>query len=281
MRSLAAATFVLGACATSTMETHDGPAAEADARVDGAPVADAAPDAGVVADAAVDAAADTDADPGADAAPCTISTGHTPTLDGVADLAEYPTAQRLTPGATMAATDEVGITWDPTYLYVTVTSQAFLDGSKPLHVYVETGVSLAPAAPRAGKEYSGHTAQVGFGAGYVIATRRTNDFGSGPYNAIYASGGTPAWTTRAHTLEPGFHVFASSDNRTLSVRAPWSELGGCPLAMRISVHVVNGAAGNEWKDLVPATHTPWLTGGGGYYEAALTGDPAISGWTLR
>ncbi|MBZ0234889.1 MAG: hypothetical protein K8M05_21355 [Deltaproteobacteria bacterium] len=281
MRALLAVTFVLGACATSTMETHDGPDPTPDARVDGAPatdappVTDAAPDAAVVADAAVDA------DTSTDAGPCTISMGHTPALDGVDDVADYPAAQRVTPGATMAATDEVAITWDPTYLYVSVTSQAFLDGSKPLHVYVESGASLAAAAPRAGKEYSGLTPQVGFGAGYVIATRRTNDFGSGPYSAIYAAAGTPAWTTPAYALEPGVHLFTSSDNRTLSVRAPWSELGGCPLAMRVSVHVVNGAAGNEWKDLVPATHTPWLTGGGGFYEVSLTGDPAISGWSLR
>jgi hypothetical protein len=98
---------------------------------------------------------------------------------------------------------------------------------------------------------------------------------------VYAPTGTPAWTTRARALAPGTDVFASSDNRTLSVRAPWSSLGGCPLAMRLSVHVVNGASGNEWKDLVPSTHTPWLAGGGGFYEVSLTGSSSVSGWTLR
>lgn len=292
MRALVVGTLVLAACASSRMEQPD----EADApRADAAPATDAAPSADAPADtdatagpdAAADAAADastdagTSADADLDAPPCIISTGHTPALDGVADLADYPASQRLTPGATLAATDEVAVTWDPTYLYVTVTSQAFTDGSKPLHVYVETASSLAAATPRAGKEYSGHTPQLGFDASYVIAARRTNDFGTGPYDAIYAAAGTPAWTTRAHTLTPGTHVFSSSDNRTLSIRAPWFELGGCPLAMRISVHVVNGASGNEWKDLVPASHAPWLTGGGGFFEVALTGDPAVSGWTLR
>lgn len=273
MRASVSVAFALAACATSRMENPvtDGPAAT-DAGTDAA--ADAAADGG--ADAAADAPGSTDA-----TVTCAISTGHTPTLDGVDDLADYPAAQHVTPGATMAATDDVAISWDPTYLYVSVSSQAFLDASKPLHIYVETGEALPAAAPRTGKEYGGNTAQIAFGAQYVIALRRTNDFGSGPYDAIYAPTGTPVWTTHALDLAPGTHVFASSDNRTLSVRAPWASLGGCPLAMRVSVHVVNGTAGNEWKDLVPSTHTPWLTGGGGYYEVALTGSAAISGWTLR
>jgi hypothetical protein len=275
MRSFVGVTFVLAACASSRMETPDDGDAALD--VDAAAAADAATDAAPVIDAAPDATT-TDIDA---AVTCAISAGHTPMLDGVGDLADYLAAQRLTPGATMAATDEVAITWDSTYLYVSVTSQAFLDGSKPLHVYVETATTLPTAAPRAGKEYSGHTGRVGFDAGHLIAARRTNDFGSGPYSAIYAPTGTPAWTTRELMLEPGTHTFVSSDSRTLSVRAPWTSLGGCPLAMRVSVHVVNGAAGNEWKDLVPATHTPWLASGGGYYEVSLVGDPAIAGWTLR
>lgn len=273
MRAFLGVTFVLAACATSRMETPDDP--DAAPTTDAAATADAPVDAPATVDAAVDAAANIDA------AMCGISTGHTPAIDGTGDLADYPASQRLTPGATMAATDEVAITWDPTYLYVSVTSQAFLDGAKPLHVYVETAASLAAAAPRAGKEYSGLTPQLGFGAGYLIATRRTNDFGSGPYNAIYAPAGTPAWTTPSFMLAPGTHAFASSDNRTLSIRAPWSELGGCPLAMRVSVHVVNGASGNEWKDLVPSTHAPWLTDGGGFYEVSLSSSPEISGWMLR
>lgn len=278
MRAFVSVAFALTACATSRMEHAD---TDADDPVDAATAADAAP----VTDAAPDAAVATDAtttDAAADATvTCAISTGHTPTLDGVDDLAEYPAAQHVTAGATLAATDDVAVSWDPTYLYVSVTSQAFLDGAKPLHIYLETGDTLSTATPRAGKEYGGVTPQIGFDAGYLIAARRTNDFGSGPYSAVYAPTGTPVWTTHSLDLAPGTSVFTSSDNRTLSVRAPWSSLGGCPLAMRVSVHVVNGAAGNEWKDLIPSTHTPWLTGGGGFYEVSLTGSPAVSTWTLR
>jgi hypothetical protein len=64
------------------------------------------------------------------------------------------------------------------------------------------------------------------------------------------------------------------------VRVPWIALG-CPSALRLSAHVVNGALANEWKDLVPSTATPWEVPGGAYYEIDLSMDPAISGWTLR
>jgi hypothetical protein len=259
-----------------------------DAPIDAVP--DAAPDASI--DAAVDAPAidapdldapDLDAPPDAstDAPPCTISAGHTIALDGTGDLAAYPAAQRITPGATVAASDEVALTWDPTYLYLTVTSDAFLDASRPLHLYVEARPDLADATPAQGKEYGGLTAELPFSPNYLIALRRTNDFGSGPYDGVYIPSGAMPWATRSHPLDPGTDVFISSDNRTLSVRAPWTALGGCPLGLRLALHVVHGVVANEWKDLVPATHTPWMTPGGGYYDIALTGSPAISGWTLR
>jgi hypothetical protein len=51
------------------------------------------------------------------------------------------------------------------------------------------------------------------------------------------------------------------------VRTPWTALGGCPLAVRLTP-TVHGVAANEWKDLLPATHTPRMAPGGGYYEIA-------------
>jgi hypothetical protein len=144
MRAFVSVAFALTACATSRMEHGDtdaGDPTDAATAADAAPVADAAPDAAAV----IDAAAATDA-----TVTCAISTGHTPALDGVDDLADYPAAQHVTAGATLAATDGVAISWDPTYLYVSVTSEAFLDGARPLHIYVETADTLAAAAPRAG-----------------------------------------------------------------------------------------------------------------------------------
>ncbi len=80
---------------------------------------------------------------------------------------------------------------------------------------------------------------------------------------------------------PAADVFVSSDFHQLSVQVPWSALGGCPTSMRLAVHVVNAVAGNEWKDLVPTTHTPWQAPGGGYYEIDLTADPSTANWVLH
>lgn len=289
MRGILVVASLVGAthagCSTAQMNPDgvdaartDAAALDADEGVDAAGDPDAAADAGVDG-ATLDAGLD---GPAVDAAPCTISAGHPVALDGVDDLGKYLASQRLTPGAPLAATDEVALTWDATNLYVTVRSEAFLDGARPLHVYVEAAAApLGTASPVDGKEYGGHVARLPFGPNYLIAVRRTNDFGTGGYDAVYVPAGGAPWTSAAYALEPGARVFASSDDRTLSVSTPWAALGGCPLAMRVSVHVVNGAAGNEWKDLVPATHAPWLAAGGGYYEIDLTADPASSGWVLR
>lgn len=279
MRNLAVILVGLaGACSSAQMQDPDPVDA---ARIDAPPGIDAAtPDAATPDAAAPDAPTPPDAaiDGGA---PCTISTGHTIVLDGSGDLAEYPSSQHIVPGAQTAASDEVAITWDPTYLYVTVRSEAFADASRPLHVYLETGAALGAATPSQGKEYSGLTPALPFTANHLIAIRRTDDFGTGTYNGVYTPAGAQPWTTRTLALEANTGVFVSSDSRTLSARTPWSALGGCPLSMRLAVHVVNAALANEWKDLVPTTHMPWMAPGGGHYTISLTGSPAISGWQLN
>ena len=294
-RALAAATLVAGAaagvagagCATSRVGISGDAAGSADASP-GAPDSRRSP----AADArAADAASSPDATPadassatGADApeSGCTISQSATtsPALDGDGDLAKYAATNVTAPGAPLAGTDEVALTWDRTNLYVTVTSDAFLDPYQPLHIYVETGAApLAAATPSTGKEYGGLTAQLPFTATHLIAIRRTSDSGTGPYDGVYVPG--PAWDTRATPLTAGTDVFASSDNRTLSARVAWTALGGCPTAMRLTLHVVHGVAANEWKDLLPVTATPWVAPGGGYFEIDLTQPPPMSGWAVH
>lgn len=256
----------------------------------GSPDAKAWPDARTGgADAqALDAAPDPDA-AGADAAinpvdaaACTISIGDPMNLTGTDDLSKYPTAQVLAPGATLSGTDAVAITWDASDLFVTVTSDAFLSDYEPFHLYLETGPApLDTATPAAGKEYSGLTPTLPFTPNYLVAFRRVSDSGTGAYDGVYTPGGTPAWTTRATALVQGTDVLISSDNRTISATIPWTALGGCPTALRLAAHVVHGVAGNEWKDLVPSTTTPWLTTGGGYYEIDLTQAPLSSNWVMN
>ncbi len=296
MRLPAVAILLLASCSTAQMVSHedapsgvdgrgiDGGAIDA-AATDAALAIDARPDAAVTDAAATDAATAidataTDAATAIDAAGCAIAGAAAITLDGSGDLAAYPAAQIVPIGAGFDGADAVRLSWSSTALYLTVHSAAFADGAKPYHLYLQAGTALPAAAPSTGKEYSGLTAQLPFTATHLIAMRRTNDFGSGAYDGVYVPTGTPAWSTRATALVPGTDVFIAADNAELSVRVPWSALGGCPTQLRVAGHVVNGGAGTEWKTLVPAAHTPWMTPGGGAYTIDLTGPAAVSGWSL-
>lgn len=283
-------------CASSRMNPDAGPDipdavasdARADARLAGdaapldgagdASLADAAPADAVPADAALVADAAPMTDAAADAG-CGIVGGAAPILDGQDDLPMYPAAQLLPIGATLAASDAVALTWDASNLYVTATSEAFLGSFEPLHVYLETGTALAAPVATLGKEYSALKPTLPFSPTHLIALRQLDDSGTGGYDGVFTPAAT--WTTRAYDLTPGTDAFVSSDHRTLSARVPWAALGGCPTTMRVAVHVVHALAGNEWKDLAPSNHTPWLAGGGGYYQVDLTGPSAVSGWTAH
>ncbi|MCE9579254.1 MAG: hypothetical protein K8W52_39385 [Deltaproteobacteria bacterium] len=285
-------------CASSRINPDGGDidaTAGADARADARPVSDAAPhgtgDGGIGGDGGITGDAAPPGDGGgtsdavlADAATtpdagCGIVGGAAPVLTGANDLAAYPAAQLVSVGATLAGTDGVALTWDASNLYVTATSQAFLGNYEPLHVYLETGTALAAPVASLGKEYSGLKPNLPFTATHLIALRQVDDAGTGGYDGVFTPAAT--WTTRGYDLTPGADAFVSSDHRTLSAKVPWSALGGCPTSMRVAIHVVHAIAGNEWKDLVPAAHTPWLAGGGGYYEIDLTGPAAVSGWTAH
>ena len=252
-------------------------------RLDGAVgMADAGP--GVEAGALDGQLADAASADGAlqpDAAPCAIAQGQSPTLDGTGDYSEYLASQHVNVGAPQGSTDVAAITWDPSALYVTVTSDAFGGAFEPLHVYLEARAATLPAASAStGKEYGGLTPALPFTPTHLIAARRQTDSGTGgPYDGVYTP--TAAWATRSFALEPGSHVFTSTDLHTLSVHTPWSALGGCPTRLRLAAHVVHNVVANEWKDTLPSTHTPWLAPGGGYYEIDLTAATAVAGWTLR
>lgn len=240
-------------------------------------------------DAGADASSTTDANPdsavpdsgGADGG-CGIAAGDTPAIDGSGDIAAYPASQVLTPGAALSSTDVAAITWSSSHLYVTMTSDAFTDASRPLHAYLELGTTLGAVEPGTGKEYGGNLPTLPFRPTHLIAIRRTSDLGPpGPYDGVYVA--IDGWMTPSSALVEGTDVFASADQRTLSVRIAWSALGGCPLRMRLAAHVVYGAplSGMEWKDAIPSTHTPWTPSGGAFYDIDLTADPAVSSWTVR
>jgi hypothetical protein len=231
----------------------------------------------VIEDAPAAVGTDAVIDTAIDATPiCAISEGVTPTLDGIDDLSAYPAAQQLSPGATLGS-DAAAIAWDSTNVYATVMSTAFVNPYEPLHIYIEATSGLPSAQPSTGKEYGGLTAQLPFAATHLVAVRRVSDSGTGAYNGVFVP--SDGWVTRTLALDAA--TLVSSDQKTISVTVPWSALGTCPTALRLAVHVVHGVNANEWKDLVPSTHTPWQSPGGGYYEIDVTGGPAVTSWSLR
>src|SRR5947208_2774273 len=75
---------------------------------------------------------------------CRISAGVTPVLDGINDLADYPSAQQVPLFASLGSGDGAALAWDARNLYLTVGSPAFSNAYEPLHVYLQ-----AAAAPLA------------------------------------------------------------------------------------------------------------------------------------
>jgi hypothetical protein len=69
-----------------------------------------------------------------------------------------------------------------------------------------------------------------------------------------------AWTL-VRRFEAGQDMFVAADRHTISFRLDLALLGN-PSQLRAASHVLWGQAGGEWKDLWPAGHTPWLSGGG-------------------
>lgn len=208
-----------------------------------------------------------------DAAGCAIHTGMTPVLDGTDDVAAYPSTQHLTPAA-MLGPDAVAIAWDKDQLYVTVRSPAFAAPYEPLHIYVEAAPTAEPVAST-GKEYAGLIPQLPFTATHLIAVRRVSDAGTGGYDGVFVP--SNGWQTR--TLPLDSNTFSSSSE--VSVSVPWTAFGTCPTSLRMALHVVHGQSANEWKVLVPSTHTPWQMPGGGFYEIDTTADPNVTNWSLR
>jgi hypothetical protein len=71
----------------------------------------------------------------------------------------------------------------------------------------------------------------------------------------------------------------ASDLHTVSARIPWAALN-YPSRIRIAAHALYGVAGNEWKDTVPPSHTPWANDGGAYYEIDLSAAGGPATWTV-
>ena len=182
-------------------------------------------------------------------------------FDGVDDLQKLPEGDRQEPGAPLQPWSAVALSWDDDFVYLAVVSEAFEDPLTPFLLYLEA--DPGPATAGVGLEYSGQVPQLPFQPTHAVALRRQHDAGDGvgPWSGVWvpASG---TWRP-VHRLAEGRDVFVAADQHTLSAIVPRHVLGD-PERLRVAGHVVYGVSGEEWKETVPAEHTPWAEGGGSW-----------------
>ncbi len=205
-------------------------------------------------------------------------------FDGVDDVAKLDVAQRITtPGAPAQPWSQFGLDWDDDSIFIAVVSAAFEDPYKPLFVYLEASEgALPPANPSTqGILYSNLTPELPFTPTHVISARRTSDSGSadGPWNGLWERN-DQGQLAKILRFSQNTQWWIAADQHTLSLRIPRDMLGNAT-HLRLSAHVVNAAAANEWKDTIPSTHTPWNPSALGFYEIDLTGAHPVANWTLR
>ncbi|MFZ9889623.1 MAG: hypothetical protein ACO3JL_19180, partial [Myxococcota bacterium] len=192
-------------------------------------------------------------------------------FDGIDDVAKHPLARQAAVGAASAPYALGAVSFDAQSLYVSWVSMKFEAENVPLHLYVEVDPVGEPT-PSLGKEYFGLVPELPFTPTHLLAARRSSVIaGSDPYNGVYEGPGLVATPYRTATLNLTDETYISSDNHTVSLQVPWSALSsdGCPTRLRLVAHVVKDAAGTEWSDVLPLAHSPWLPGGGTFYELDL------------
>ena len=207
------------------------------------------------------------------------------TFDGVDDLGDVPQEQQYQDvGAAMESWSAWGLDWDDEYLYVVIVSPAFESQFKAVMLYLEgaQGAFGVDASPGQGMGYSDLTPWVPFTPSYVVSAR-VQEQGSVtevPWSGAYMLNQDGGWD-RVFGFAPGVHKWSSADLHTLSLRVP-IEVVGSPDRIRLAGHVVFEQAGQEWKELFPATHTPWLEGGGQFFEVDLgQEDHSSTNWVLK
>ncbi|HMV68655.1 MAG TPA: hypothetical protein PKA64_17520, partial [Myxococcota bacterium] len=204
-------------------------------------------------------------------------------LDGTNDIDAYPPEARRDAGdlgAAMETWDAFAVDHDDDNLYVTLVSPAFEQDYAPWMIYLEAlDDPDAPATPGEGMAYSygsqTDAAALPFRPTHVIALRAAGGVGpdGGPWPGVYRLE-RGAWT-QIRRLGPGADLLLAADRHTLSARVSRHLLGD-PRAVRLVAHVLWGAPGAEWKDLVPADHAPW-SGDGGSLTLDFTAPRAAPG----
>lgn len=196
-------------------------------------------------------------------------------FDGVDDLGKIDPAHVTGPGVALQPWSGFGLQWDAHWLYVAVVSSAFEDPWRPFVLYLEASASpLPPAVPGQGMAYDGLVPNLPFTPTHTVAMRNQTEDGTGPWDGVWRH------DVRELRFERGVTEWLAADAHTLSVRVPRALLGDVRYA-RIAGHVVHAAPGQEWKEVVPAGHTPWTPSTSGFWEIDLEADGGVATWTER
>jgi hypothetical protein len=197
-------------------------------------------------------------------------------FDGVEDLADLAPTGAFAPGAPLGPGSRAALDWDDQFLYLHLTTPAFADdGYAPWISYFQVDPVGAPR-PSSGMEYSGLVPELPFEAQYAVSWRAVEDAGDGfgPWPALWVregSGWRPLWRFQA-----GVDAIPASDGGGVTLVLSRAALGD-PSTLRWCASVVWARPANEWKELAPATFTPWAGGGEGYL-VDLSGPPDAAVW---
>lgn len=209
------------------------------------------------------------------------STGRLIALDGKSDYDKFPTTQAVSVGAALAVWERFALTWDAEWLYIAVVNQGFEADLRAYMLYIESLQGTTSAAQAStGMSYLQQIAQLPFTPTHLIGVRykADNQDGFGPWNGVWRKEAN-GWALQQR-LKEGREIWRAADRHTLACRIHRSQLGD-PTRIRLAGHLVYGVAGNEWKGLVPASHTPWSASASGYLEIDLGADTATSFWVTR
>ncbi|MFM2161792.1 MAG: hypothetical protein RLZZ383_1304 [Pseudomonadota bacterium] len=186
--------------------------------------------------------------------------------DGVDDIGSFgATALRPPLGATLAPWSGWALDADADTVWLTLVSPAFEED------YAPWLLDLAPAGfslPGLSVPYTLGSvtapAAVPFTPAVTIAARAVAGAGAdgAPWPGVYVGG------LAVFRFTPGVDLFLSADRHTLALAVPRAALGiEGPIVM--AGRIVWGVPGAEWKETLPADHTPWTSDGGAALDIDL------------
>lgn len=209
------------------------------------------------------------------------TTGKMVLFNGTNDLNKLNTKQVVTPGITLETWERFGLTWDKDWIYIAVVSKGFRQDLKPFNLYIQAGgASLPVAQSSTGLNYLNQTANLPFTPTHMVGVRQKTDAndGFGPWNGVWKNT-SGKWSLQTR-FQSGVDFWVAGDKHTVAYKIHRAELGW-PKTLRLSGHFVNAIPSNEWKVVVPKSHTPWKTSSQGYLELSLGSSTDSSKWLIK